>query len=208
MPEDKPLRSDAQRNRNALVTAARAVFLERGLDAPLKEVAARAGVAIGTLYNRFPTRDDLIAAAVEDRIEAGGRIAEQALAMTDPWESFVYLVENVCELQAGDRLLSDLALRAAPSPAVARAQEHGHRLMRQIITRAQDAGALRADWVLEDIAFITWSHTRIVEALAHLAPQAWRRHLALVLDGLRATAAHPLPVPPITEDQLMQALRK
>ncbi|MEV0249907.1 helix-turn-helix domain-containing protein [Nocardia sp. NPDC050712] len=208
MPDDKPLRSDARRNRDALVAAARSVFLERGLDAPLKEVAARAGVAIGTLYNRFPTRDDLIAAAVEDRIEAGGRVAEKALAITDPWESFVYLIEKICELQAGDRLLGDLALRAAPSPAVARAQEHGHRLMREIITRAQTSGHLRADWVLEDIAFITWSHTRIVEATAQLAPNAWRRHLALVLDGLRATAAHPLPEPPITEDQLMSALRQ
>ncbi|MFI7664233.1 TetR/AcrR family transcriptional regulator [Nocardia sp. NPDC049526] len=207
MPVDKPLRSDAQRNRDALVNAAREVFEERGLDAPLKEIAARAGVAIGTLYNRFPTRDDLIAAAVEDRIEAGGRIAREAIEIQDPWDAFVYLVEKVCELQAADRLLSDLALRGAPSPAIARAQEDGHGLMRQIITRAQESGALRPDWVLEDIAFITWSHTRIIEATAKIAPQAWRRHLALVLDGLRATAAHPLPVPPITEDQLMQALQ-
>ncbi|MEU4339647.1 helix-turn-helix domain-containing protein [Nocardia sp. NPDC023852] len=203
---DKPLRSDAQRNRDALVTAARAVFEERGLDAPLKEIAARAGVAIGTLYNRFPTRDDLIAAAVEDRIEAGSRIAEAALAIDDPWDSFAYLVEQVCALQADDRLLGELAVRAAPSRAIAKAQEHGHGLMRRIITRAQEAGALRADWVLEDIAFITWSHTRIVEATTHIAPGAWRRNLALILDGLRAEAAHPLPVPPITEGQLMHAL--
>ncbi|MGW4738042.1 TetR/AcrR family transcriptional regulator [Nocardia xishanensis] len=208
MPDDKPLRSDARRNRDALVTAARQVFTERGLDAPLKEVAARAGVAIGTLYNRFPTRDDLIAAAVEDRLEAGSRIAEQAREIDDPWDSFAYLVEKVCELQASDRLLSDLALRAAPSPAVARAQAYGHGVMREIITRAQQAGVLRTDWVLEDIAFITWSHTRVLEATAHIAPDAWRRNLALTLDGLRAPAAHPLPVPPITETQLMQALRK
>ncbi|SNY87184.1 transcriptional regulator, TetR family [Nocardia amikacinitolerans] len=208
MPENKPLRSDARRNRDALVTAARQVFTERGLDAPLKEVAARAGVAIGTLYNRFSTRDDLIAAAVEDRLEAGSRIAEEAREIADPWDSFAYLVEKVCELQASDRLLSDLALRAAPSPAVARAQEYGHGLMREIISRAQRAGVLRTDWVLEDIAFITWSHTRVLEATAHIAPDAWRRNLALTLDGLRAPAAHPLPVPPITEAQLMQALRK
>ncbi|MET7769169.1 helix-turn-helix domain-containing protein [Nocardia sp. NPDC005366] len=206
MPEEKPLRVDARRNRDALVAAAREVFLERGLDAPLKEIAARAGVAIGTLYNRFPTRDDLIAAAVEDRIEAGGRVAERALAIPDPWDSFAYLVENVCELQARDRLLGELALRAAPSPAIARAQEYGHGLMREIVARAQRAGVLRPDWVLEDIAFITWSHTRIVEATAEIAPEVWRRHLALVLDGLRASAAHPLTVAPLTEEQLMRAL--
>ncbi|WP_405484449.1 TetR/AcrR family transcriptional regulator [Nocardia sp. NBC_00511] len=206
MSANKPLRLDARRNRDALVIAAREVFTERGLDAPLKEIAARAGVAIGTLYNRFPDRDDLIAAAVEDRIEAGGRIAEDALALDDPWESFVYLVEKVCELQASDRLLNELALRAAPSPAIAAQREHGHAVMREIITRAQEAGVLRADWALEDIAFITWSHTRVVEQTVRVAPDAWRRNLALMLDGLRAAAAHPLPVPPITEEQLNQAL--
>ncbi|QIS08087.1 TetR/AcrR family transcriptional regulator [Nocardia arthritidis] len=207
MPEDKPLRTDARRNRDALVAAARAVFDERGLDAPLKQIAARAGVAIGTLYNRFPTREDLIAAAVEDRIEAGTRIAEEALEIDDPWDAFVYLVEKICELHASDRMLNELSLRAAPSPAFARAQEYGHGLMRRIITRAQESGALRADWALEDIAFITWSHTRVVEFTAEIAPDAWRRNLAFILDGLRAAAAHPVPVPPITEEQLMRALR-
>ncbi|MGW2662454.1 TetR/AcrR family transcriptional regulator [Nocardia tengchongensis] len=206
MPAQRPLRLDARRNRDALVTAAREVFAERGLDAPLKEIAARAGVAIGTLYNRFPARDDLIAAAVEDRIEAGGRIAEAALAVDDPWDSFVYLVEKICELQARDRLLNELALRAAPSPEIAAQRDRGHAVMREIITRAQDAGVLRADWALEDIAFITWSHTRVVEQTAGIAPEAWRRNLALILDGLRAEAAHPLPVPPISADQLNHSL--
>ncbi|MVU81489.1 TetR family transcriptional regulator [Nocardia sp. ET3-3] len=206
MPVQKPLRLDARRNRDALVTAAREVFAERGLDAPLKEIAARAGVAIGTLYNRFPTRDDLIAAAVADRVEAGGRIAEEALALADPWESFVYLIEKICELQAYDRLMNELALRAAPSPEIAEQRDRGHATMREIVTRAQDAGVLRADWALEDIAFITWSHTRVVEQTARVAPDAWRRNLALMLDGLRAEAAHPLPVPPITAEQLNRSL--
>ncbi|MFC9662527.1 TetR/AcrR family transcriptional regulator [Nocardia sp. NPDC127606] len=207
MPEDKPLRSDAERNRVALVTAAREVFEERGLDAPLKDIAARAGVAIGTLYNRFPTRDALIAAAVADRLEAGGRVAEQALELTDPWESFVFLVEKICELQASDRILGDLALRNPPSAAVERAREYGHDLMRRIIVRAQEAGALRPDWTLEDIAFITWSHISVLAATSTVAPDLWRRNLALIFDGLRAKAAHPLPVPALTEDQLMQAMR-
>lgn len=207
MPEDKPLRSDAKRNRDALVTAARELFEERGLDAPLKDIAARAGVAIGTLYNRFPTRDDLIAAAVADRVEAGTAIAEQALELTDPWEAFTFLVERICALQAGDRILGELALRNPPSAALERAREHGHALMRRIIVRAQEAGALRPDWTLEDIAFITWSHTSVVAATANVAPELWRRNLALILDGLRAKAAHPLPVPALTEDQLMQAMR-
>ncbi|MFF2086482.1 TetR/AcrR family transcriptional regulator [Nocardia sp. NPDC058176] len=207
MPEDKPLRSDAVRNRAALVAAARELFEERGLDAPLKEIAARAGVAIGTLYNRFPTRDELIAAAVADRVGAGSRIAEQALELDDPWESFVFLVEKICELHAEDRVLSELALRDSPSAAMEHARVYGHGLMRRIVTRAQEAGVLRPDWTLEDIAFITWSHTSVLAATATLAPDIWRRNLALILDGLRAKAAHPLPVPALTEDQLMQVMR-
>lgn len=147
------------------------------------------------------------AAAVADRVEAGAAIAEQALELTDPWESFTFLVERICALQAGDRILGELALRNPPSAALERAREHGHALMRRIIVRAQEAGALRPDWTLEDIAFITWSHTSVVAATANVAPELWRRNLALILDGLRAKAAHPLPVPALTEDQLMQAMR-
>ncbi|WP_280222600.1 hypothetical protein [Nocardia neocaledoniensis] len=140
-------------------------------------------------------------------VGAGTRIAEEALEIDDPWRSFVHLVEGICALQANDRILGDLALRAPPSPALERARAHGHELMRRIIARAQQAGALRADWTLEDIAFITWSHTSVLTATASVAPDLWRRNLALILDGLRAKAAHPLPVPALTEDQLMQVMR-
>lgn len=88
-----------------------------------------------------------------------------------------------------------------------RAREYGHGLMRRIIVRAQEAGALRPDWTLEDIAFITWSHISVLAATSTVVPDLWRRNLALIFDGLRAKAAHPLPVPALTEDQLMQAMR-
>ncbi|MFC8529107.1 TetR/AcrR family transcriptional regulator [Nocardia sp. NPDC057227] len=206
MTTEKPLRRDALRNRDALVVAARAVFDEKGLDAPLKEIAARAGVAIGTLYNRFPTRDALIAAAVADRMELGLEVARAAAEVADPWDSFVALVDGVCRLQAHDRLLGDLAVRAAPSSEIAAARDAGHAVMRAIVERAHRAGVLRTDWTLEDLAFVMWSHTRVVAVTAGIAPDAWRRNLGLLLDGLRAGAAHPLPTPPLTPDQLDAAL--
>ncbi|MFD6108118.1 TetR/AcrR family transcriptional regulator, partial [Nocardia salmonicida] len=115
--------------------------------------------------------------------------------------------EMIRELQDSARIQLDLALRNPPSAAVERAREYGHGLMRRIITRAQEAGALRPDWTLEDIAFITWSHISVLAATSTVAPDLWRRNLALIFDGLRAKAAHPLPVPALTEDQLMQAMR-
>jgi AcrR family transcriptional regulator len=201
------LRKDAQRNRERLVEAARAVFAERGLDVALDEVARRAGVSIGTLYNRFPTRSDLVRAVFADRTETIARIAEHALAMNDVWAGFVHFVEQVCRMQAADRGYNDLSARslgdAAPTPDHVR----GHELMTEILDRAKRSGALRPDFVLSDMAFVTWAITRTIEATAGVDPDAWRRHLGFILDGLRAPAAHPLPVPALEPEQVARIMR-
>src|SRR5215472_12328655 len=82
------LRADAARNRAAIVAAAREVFAEQGLEAPLEEIAMRAGVGIATLYRRFPGREQLIAAALVDKVTEYAEAAAEALAVTDPWEGF------------------------------------------------------------------------------------------------------------------------
>jgi AcrR family transcriptional regulator len=202
-----PLRKDAQRNRERLVEAARAVFAERGLDVALDEVARRAGVSIGTLYNRFPTRADLVAAVFADRRETLIEIAEQALAMDDAWAGFVHFVEQVCRMQAADRGFNDLAARSLPQSVPTPDHVRGHELMTEVVERAKRSGALRPDLVLADMAFVTWAITRTIEATAGENPDAWRRHLGFILDGLRASAAHPLPVPALTDAQVARILR-
>ncbi|QYN34974.1 TetR/AcrR family transcriptional regulator [Pseudonocardia sp. DSM 110487] len=202
-----PLRKDAQRNRERLVEAARAVFAERGLDVALDDVARRAGVSIGTLYNRFPTRADLVAAVFADRRETVIEIAEHALAMNDAWAGFVHFVEQVCRMQAADRGYNDLSARSIPQAAPTPDHLRGHELMTEIVERAKRSGALRPDFVLADMAFVTWAITRTIEATGDVDPQAWRRHLGFVLDGLRAQAAHPLPVPALTDDQVSRIMR-
>jgi AcrR family transcriptional regulator len=202
-----PLRKDAQRNRERLVDAARAVFAERGLDVALDDVARRAGVSIGTLYNRFPTRADLVAAVFADRRETLIEIAEHALATDDAWAGFVHFVEQVCRMQAADRGYNDLSARSIPQAAPTSDHLRGHELMTEIVERAKRSGALRPDFVLADMAFVTWAITRTIEATADVDPQAWRRHLGFVLDGLRAQAAHPLPVPALTDDQVSRIMR-
>jgi AcrR family transcriptional regulator len=202
-----PLRKDAQRNRERLVEAARAVFAERGLDVALDDVARRAGVSIGTLYNRFPTRADLVAAVFADRSETVIEIAEHGLAMDDAWAGFVHFVEQVCRMQAADRGYNDLSARSIPQAAPTPDHLRGHELMTEIVERAKRSGALRPDFVLADMAFVTWAITRTIEATADVDPQAWRRHLGFVLDGLRAQAAHPLPVPALTDDQVSRIMR-
>jgi AcrR family transcriptional regulator len=201
MTTTPPLRRDAQRNRERLIAAAREIFAARGLDVPLEEVARAAGVSIGTLYNRFPSRAELVDAVFADREATVARLAEASLEMEPPWDGFVHFVEQICRLLAADRGYNDLSARRLPHAPPPR----GHTLMTELIARAQASGELRADFTLADMAFVTWSITRTIEATAAVRPDAWRRHLAFLLDGLRAAAAHPLPAPPLGEHQVDRA---
>ena len=102
------LRSDAVRNRRLLVDAARSVFGERGLSAPLDEIARRAGVGNATLYRRFPTRCALVAAVFADTLRDVLAETEQALAQPDPWTAFADHLTFLFRVQATDRAFADL----------------------------------------------------------------------------------------------------
>jgi AcrR family transcriptional regulator len=202
----RPLRRDAALNREKLLTAASEVFAERGLRAPLEEIARRAGVSIGTLYNRFPTREALIDAIFPDVLADQLRAGEEALNLPDPWEGFVLLLERTCELQARNRGVNDIWSVRLTAAKVEEACRHGLAQVTELIDRAQRRGSLRADFTPSDFSFIVWSNSRIVEATADVAPDAWRRNLALILDGLRAEAAHPIKHPPMTLAQVDAAM--
>jgi hypothetical protein len=75
-------------------------------------------------------------------------------------------------------------------------------LVRELVRRAQEQGALRADFAPQDLPLLFWSSDRVLELAGDVAPQLWRRHLGFLLDGLRAAAAHPLPAPPLSDSQL------
>jgi AcrR family transcriptional regulator len=197
------MRKDAVHNRERLLGAARRLFADRGLDVPLDEIARAAGVSIGTLYNRFPTRDALAEAVFADRVATVAGLAEQALAMADAWEGFAAFMTGVCELQAADLGYNDLAARAAAMDG-----DRGYGLMREILERAQRSGQLRGDVTLADMAFVVWGVAATIRATYEVAPGAWRRHLALALDGLRAVAARPLPVPPMSVAKTRAAMRE
>lgn len=199
-------RKDAQRNRAALLTAARTAFAEEGLDATLEGIARRAGLAIGTLYRHFPTRMDLVAAVIADKKRAWIKAAQAAVAMEPAWDGLTFFLERVCELQAGDLAFNDIAsMRFPHAPGIESARKRAYDLGRRIVERAQAEGSLRPDITAEDLAFIVWAHSRVSEATHAIDPHAWRRYLALTLDGFRAAAAHPLPVPPLRPRQVLRA---
>jgi len=201
-------RRDAQRNHELLVEAARELFMEQGVEAPLEEVARRAGLGIGTLYRHFATRDALVEAIVERRMSELLMIAGAALSAPDGWEGLVRLLERTLELQAGDRMLKDVLMRYSPETArLESAREEVRRSFEQILVRARDEGALRRDFALPDLALLLWSFAPVIDATARVAPNAWRRHLRWLLDGLRAEAASAQTEAVLTDEELRASMR-
>jgi AcrR family transcriptional regulator len=204
----RPLRRDAQRNRSAILAAARQVFCDLGLEAPLEEIARRAGVGIGTLYRHFPSRVELLDAVLADTVQAHVDAAEKALATGDPWDGFASYLEQSCRLQAADRGLNDaMGMRFPRATTVEALKTRLFDLVAQVVDRAQRSGQLRPDLTLEDLAFLNWANARILQAVqAAGAPDAWRRHLGFLLDGFRADRAHPLPRPALSPRQVHRAM--
>jgi AcrR family transcriptional regulator len=194
---DVRLRADAARNRQAIIEAARELYGKRGLDAPLDEIARLAGVGNATLYRHFPSRCALAVAVFADTlrrvIDAGAR----ALDDPDPWHGFAEHVRFLCQLQAADRGLADLFITevtGAPELDHLRARAHGDFV--RIADRARASGALRADFVPEDLVLLLMANAGLVNLAGDAAPQACNRFIDVALDGLRSAAATPAARPP------------
>ena len=192
----RPLRVDAARNRDAILESARQVFAESGTDAALEEIARRADVGIATLYRRFPTRADLVAAAFEPRMRAYEAAAEAAIAAADPWEGFSGFVHAVCAMQAADAGCADVLSATFPTTAeLDRQLRTATAGLNDVIDRAKAAGALRRDFVLEDLVLLLMANAGVVNVTKGHAPKAWERFAAYMLDAFRAPGASKLPKP-------------
>jgi AcrR family transcriptional regulator len=203
MARSRPARADAARNREKLVAAGAQVFGDRGLDAPLEEVARRAGVSIGTLYNHFPARQDLFDAIFPVRLAELDRLAAAALDDPDPWSGFAGFIEGIVALQAADRGLNDVLARRFPlASELSEACRRGFEHLAVITERAKEAGRLRGDFEATDMVPLMWAMSQIIRESGGAEPAVWRRFLGFYLDGLRADAAHPLPVPALSPDRM------
>jgi AcrR family transcriptional regulator len=205
-PGGAGLRVDAERNRQRIVTTAREAFGELGLEVPMEEIAKRAGVGIGTLYRRFPTRSDLIAAAFETKMTAYAEAARLALADPDPWQGFCGYVERICAMQAGDRGFTTVLTMTFPTAKQFEADRaRAFADFTTLIERAKAAGGLRADFVPEDLPMFLMANAGVLTATADAAPDTWRRLVGYLIQACAAQAAQPLPDPPAPR-QLYKAM--
>ena len=207
----RPLRRDAERNRQRILKAAAEVFTERGLDVSLDEVARRAGVGVGTVYRRFGTKEDLVEALFVDRIEEVAGLAEEAAKAPDPWSGLVRFMERAAELMAGDVGLRQMLMFATyGGDSTWYARERNAPLVRRLLERAQAAGQVRSDLRPTDIPFIVFVLTEAAQFARQVSPEIWRRYLTLVIDGLRPDreGVTPLPVPALLPEEFEVTMRQ
>lgn len=212
MPEPattrRPLRADAERNRARILQAAAEAFTQGGLEVGVAEIARRAGVGTGTLFRRFPTKADLIVAIVEERMAEIATIVEGAEAEPDPVRALELFLRAGAELQSRDRGLFEALGTVFHSDA--RLLVHKARfeeISATLLARAQATGAIRADVTAQDLPFCITAVSGATRMMPALRTDLWERYFAIMLDGLRAEGAQPLPVPPPTRDEVREAGR-
>ena len=204
---ERPLRRDAERNRQRILDAARVVFAERGLSGSHDDIAREAGVGVGTVYRRFPDKEQLIDALFEARIEEIADVARAAADNPDPWEALVGFLMRTQELQSEDRGLKEIVLgsaRGAERAAAARAVIAP--LVVQLLRRAKDAGVVRSDIELTDLPLIQLAIGTVAESSRDVAPDVWRRMMAIVFDGLRPECARSELVAPALDQEQADAV--
>jgi AcrR family transcriptional regulator len=207
--DQKPLRSDAERNRQRIIAAAAEVFAERGLDVSLDDIAAAAGVGVGTVYRRFPDKDALIDALFEEKIAAIEQLARDGLATEDPWEAFSLFMRGVCRLQAEDRGLKEaLLMRDRGTERLQHARDTIAPVAAQLLERAQAAGVVRADLGMYDVPMMHFAIGFIADSTREEDPRYWERVLTVLLDGVRARPDDltPMPTPSLDRDRFLAAM--
>ncbi|HZO05455.1 MAG TPA: helix-turn-helix domain-containing protein [Solirubrobacterales bacterium] len=191
---EKPLRRDAEENRQRLLAAAREVFAEQGLEATMDDVAERAGVGVGTAYRRFANKEELIDALFGERIGELAVIMERANAAEDPWQGIVTYLEETVALSAGDKGLREVMLSSPHGhDFVDAARERLEPQIETLLARAHGAGVLRPGIESTDLVMIVLMLAQISDYGHDRDDPPWRRFLTLALDGIRPTSAGALP---------------
>jgi AcrR family transcriptional regulator len=184
--EQPTLRADARRNRERIMSSGRELFARDGPEAQMDEIAARAGVGIGTVYRHFPTKEALLTAMVRERFQEFAEIATLAEDTVDPREALETVMLRSAEAVEGD-MGFQLAMMGSNQLEWEGIEEQKAVLaavVTRIISRAVAAGAVRDDFGFDDFAMVMCGITSTMYYKPGSAD--WRRHLAIMLHGVSA----------------------
>jgi AcrR family transcriptional regulator len=179
------MRADARRNRERILEAAKAAFGIHGIDTQMDDVAARAGVGVGTVYRHFPTKELLMGEMVRQKFALIAQHAREGLEQSgEPFEVFAGVLRRNLEVTAKDAAAQDALMRAGDEVWE---QAHDVRAeldeaVQELIDRAQAAGSMRPDFSVADMPMLMCG---VSASMAH-GGWEWQRHLEILLDGLRA----------------------
>lgn len=206
---DRPLRKDAELNRQKILDAAVELFAERGLGVTLNDVAHHAGVGVGTVYRRFPDKAQLIDELFEQRLAEIHALIQKAIEDPDPWHGMTGFLESALEIQARDRAVKELLFNTPGGvERTARMREKMFPLATVLVARAQESGQLRPDAAAQDIPLVQLMIGTIIDISRDFEPDLWRRFLSIVLRGLSAEpqSPEPLEISPPAPGQLQAML--
>jgi AcrR family transcriptional regulator len=185
------------RNRRLLLQAATAAFAEQGIDVPIGEIAQRAGLAKGTVFRHFATKEDLLAAIMLQMLDQLVGTADRLLQADDAGAALREFMTDGVEVLAADRAFCEVIGRPSLQHSEVRnAIGHLCRSAEALTARAREQGAVRGDITGTDIVLLLGGIHQTAAPLLATEPNAWRRYLALAFDGLRTTDAPALPYTP------------
>jgi AcrR family transcriptional regulator len=206
--QERPLRADAERNRKRLLDAARTLFAERGLDVSMDDIARAAGVGVGTAYRRFRSRDQIVEALFDERLEQMQVRARAAEEDPDAWRALVEFFTGSLRAQAQDRGFKQLLFSSDEGRAkVKQMRAKVVPVMERIVARAKEAGQLREDVDVVDFTVLSFMVGAAVDFAAPVDDGVWERYAALLFDALRPGSASPLPRAGLAPEQLDAAMQ-
>lgn len=171
----------------------------------MASVAREAGVGIATIFRRFPTKEELVAAVFADRMDAYADAVAAGLDDPDPWHGFVGHIETACAMQAADYGFADVLTMTFPTAkALETRRNEAYEGIVELIGRAKATGRLRADFDPSDLV-LHMANAGVVNATGDAAPDAWRRVAALLIQSFEGPARGPLPPSP-EHDALYKAM--
>ncbi|MFI6366166.1 TetR/AcrR family transcriptional regulator [Nocardia sp. NPDC050630] len=206
--EPRRKRADAVRNRQRILTAAEQLLAERGMEMTLDAVAGAAGIGVGTVYRQFSNKRELINELFEGYLRQIIDSAQAATRDPDPWRGLTRFVEATCEIIAGNRGFAT-AMSELQNEAILFEVHRGELMLpiAVLLDRAKKAGVVEQSMEPVDVLAIIGMIHLVAAITEPVAPENWRRYLAVQLNGFRTDAAPELPLHPaaLSPDQLNRA---